>query len=323
MARYRKIDLRLWSDEKFLALSRAQPNAQTLWLRLLAGDHTGIIPGLSRVGEAALAEQLGWPVDDFRQRFAEIASRGMALADWPNRLLWLPNAIRYNEPDNPNVVKSWRTTWDEVPECELKIHAWGVLASHMRARDAARAAAAKEEAKPEPPQAFMPTFQKACPRPSAKLSRRAEPASPEPLREGSTVPGTVSGFPDGMANKEQEPEPELEHAQRGLSRACVRADAGACEPPEAPAGVSTVPGSWTRIHESLHERLPGDLLARLDGDLVDGVLVVRAPDTTRRDAVDGYAAVIAAAARAVLGGAVEVRIEADDQGQRAAAGAAA
>src|SRR5690606_20968879 len=32
--------------------------------------------------------------------------------------------IRYNKPQSPNVVKSWASHWDELPECELKIIAY-------------------------------------------------------------------------------------------------------------------------------------------------------------------------------------------------------
>src|SRR5690349_10084574 len=127
MARWRKIDVRGWNDERFGRLSKAPPNGQTLWLYLLTGPHTTSIPGLVRIGEAPLAEGLGWPLKTFREVFAEIAAEGLVEADWDQRIVWIRNAIRYNPPESINVVKSWRVWWDETPNCPLKDKARQVL----------------------------------------------------------------------------------------------------------------------------------------------------------------------------------------------------
>lgn len=124
MGRYRKIDTRMWADAKFRALSSPPPNGKYLWIALLTGPYTTNLPGLFRVGEMALAEELGWPLEGFREAFAELFREGLAKADWKARVVWIPNAIKYNPPENPNVVKGWRTSWDEVPECALKGEAY-------------------------------------------------------------------------------------------------------------------------------------------------------------------------------------------------------
>lgn len=118
--RYRKVHIRMWSDEKFKLLSKAQPNAQTLWCYLLTGPHTTIVPGLFQAGEAQLAERLGWHITAFRRCFTEIAEQGMAVAEWSAHLVWLPNGLEYGEPDNPNVAKGWGYALDELPECHLR-----------------------------------------------------------------------------------------------------------------------------------------------------------------------------------------------------------
>ena len=124
IGRYRKVYVRIWGDEKFRALSQPQPNAQTLWLYLLTGEHTSAIPGLFRSGESSLAEALGWPLKGFREAFAEVFHKGMARADWKARLVLLPKAVSYNPPESPNVVKAWRAAFDEMPECPLKREAF-------------------------------------------------------------------------------------------------------------------------------------------------------------------------------------------------------
>jgi hypothetical protein len=121
MARYRKIDTRMWGDTKFRALSS---EAKYLWIFLLTGPHTTILPGLFRAGEMALAEELGWQLKGFREAFAKLLKEGLVKADWNARVVWIPNAIKYNSPENPNVVRGWRDSWDEIPECPLKAEAY-------------------------------------------------------------------------------------------------------------------------------------------------------------------------------------------------------
>lgn len=133
MARYRKIDVRVWGDEKFRELSPPKPNGQTLWFYLLTGPQTTTIPGVFSAGESAMAEALRWPLKGFREGFREVLRKGLAKADFKAPLVWLPNAIRYNPPENPNVVKGWRATWDELPECDLKHQAWCHLKSFTQA----------------------------------------------------------------------------------------------------------------------------------------------------------------------------------------------
>jgi hypothetical protein len=131
MARYRKVDVRIWGDEKVLRLSAPAPSGRFLFLYLLTNPNTSNIPGLYRAGEAQLAEELGWKTEAFREAFREVFREGLAEADWKARLVWLPNAIRYNAPESANVVKSWATTWEELPECHLKQKAREKLAFHV------------------------------------------------------------------------------------------------------------------------------------------------------------------------------------------------
>lgn len=118
--RYRRISTRLWGDERFCALSKPKPNGQSLWIFLLTGPHTGPVPGLFSAGEAALAEVLGWPLAAFRRCWRELEQRGLVHADWRARVVWLPNAVRHNSPESPNVVRSWRAAIDDIPESALK-----------------------------------------------------------------------------------------------------------------------------------------------------------------------------------------------------------
>jgi hypothetical protein len=130
--RYRKIDTRITVDEKFRQLSPALPSGQSLFIHLLITPSTNVIPGLYRAGEFALAEELGWSIESFRESFRELLSKGMVESDLKARVIYIPNALKYNLPHNPNVVASWKDCWDEIPECALKKHAYENIKKSMK-----------------------------------------------------------------------------------------------------------------------------------------------------------------------------------------------
>jgi hypothetical protein len=122
-------------DEKFRKLSRPQPNGQSLWLYLITGPHTTAVPGLFSIGEAALAEALGWGLRDFRRCWSELTVLEMAEADWDARVVWLRRAADHNPPESPNVVKAWRKVLPDIPECALKAKAVGNLRAFLEGFD--------------------------------------------------------------------------------------------------------------------------------------------------------------------------------------------
>lgn len=202
MSRYRTIDLRIHADEKFCELSRPQPNGQTLFMYLFIGDHTGPLPGLYRAGELALAEALHWDLEPFRAAWSEIADRKMAYADWARRVVWLPNRIRYDEPANVNVVKSWRAAWDEIPECDLKSQAWDVWHAYMVRRDQVAAERARDKGEDPPRYSFAETFETWCPRPGVAGTGHGIWNG---YRNGPGN-GSTNGSANGMANQDQDQE---------------------------------------------------------------------------------------------------------------------
>lgn len=135
--RYRTLDVRLWGDEKFRALSPLKSSGQALFLYLLTNPNTTSIPGLYRAGAAGMAEELGWTTEGFHEAFREVMQQGLAEADFESRVIFIPNAIKYNKPQSPNVIKSWSTHWDEIPECDLKNIAYLKLEAFIHGMDKA------------------------------------------------------------------------------------------------------------------------------------------------------------------------------------------
>ena len=94
-----------------------------------------------------------------------------------SRVVWVPNAIKYNKPESPNVVRSWSAEWELIPECDLKREAYEHLKASVHALG-------------EP---FGKAFDEAIAKPSPKPSGK-------PLAKA-------------MANQEQEQEQEHSEAK--------------------------------------------------------------------------------------------------------------
>lgn len=116
MGRYRKIDVRIWNDAKFRELS---DRGKLVFFFLLTHPHMTSL-GAMRASINGMASELGWPEKAFREAFREALAKGMAEHDETTCFVGLPNFIKYNPPESPNVVKSWLQQLDLIPECDSK-----------------------------------------------------------------------------------------------------------------------------------------------------------------------------------------------------------
>lgn len=115
MARYRKVDPRIWNDAKFRKLN---DQGKLTFFFLLTHPHMTAI-GAMRASLPGLASEIGWSEKAFREAFGDASQKGMALHEEGASLVWLPNFIRYNPPESPNVVKAWVNALELLPECSL------------------------------------------------------------------------------------------------------------------------------------------------------------------------------------------------------------
>jgi hypothetical protein len=190
--RYRKVEVRTWGDKKFRELSPMPPCGQGLWLFLITGPHTGPIPGLFRAGRAAMAEELGWELEAFDKAFGEAFRQGMVEADFRARVMWVPNALKHNKPESPNVVKSWASEFDLIPECDLKWRAFDALRASIHALGEAYG------------EAFDKTFAKPSGKPSPKTTGNQEQEQ-EQEQDSSSLRSE-----EGGADKPRTPRPKRE-----------------------------------------------------------------------------------------------------------------
>lgn len=116
MAHFRKIDVRIWNDAKFNDLS----HLGKLTFLLLVTHPSMTMLGAMRATQAGLAEELKASPEAFAEAFAEVLSKGLAKADPKASCIWLPNFLRYQSAESPNVLKSWVKQVEFIPECELK-----------------------------------------------------------------------------------------------------------------------------------------------------------------------------------------------------------
>lgn len=129
---YAKISLDIWGDEKFCRLTPLPPSGQSLWLYLLVGRFRTSIPGLNlNAGIGALSDRLGWRRTAVDKHWQEIEALGMATADWIHGVIWLPQGIAHNPPQNPNVIRGWGK--HPLPECDLVRDALAHLDTYIHA----------------------------------------------------------------------------------------------------------------------------------------------------------------------------------------------
>lgn len=172
MSYTRPVDVRMFGDRRFRALSRPQPNAQSLWQFLLYGPHTTGLPGLSELSAEQAGGVLGWSPADVRRCMAEIVAQEMAWADWEARVVFVSRVIDYVKP-GPKNIAGFVSPFDMVPECDLKVRWLENAESWCREKGGAHAAA------------FEESFGKS-------LAKRSPILSPMPSHIGS---GTASPMP--------------------------------------------------------------------------------------------------------------------------------
>lgn len=116
MGRYRKIDSRIWNDEKF---SKLTDRGKLAFLFILT--HPGMTAlGAMRASLPGLAAELGWSEKAFREAFREAFANGMLKANEKACYIGVPNFLRYNPPESPNCVRAWASASDLIPECAEK-----------------------------------------------------------------------------------------------------------------------------------------------------------------------------------------------------------
>jgi hypothetical protein len=107
------------------------PSTPGLWIYLLTGEHCKSVPGLFVLGVGTIRDDLGWPEAAIKKHLAALVELGHVKVDPVTRVMWLPNALDHNFPDNPNMVAGWKRDWHAIPDCDLKTEAQASLRKQL------------------------------------------------------------------------------------------------------------------------------------------------------------------------------------------------
>ena len=119
MSYFRKIDVRIWNDAKFRALSHY---GKLVFIMLLT--HPGMTAlGAMRATPEGLGAELKMEPEAFREAFGEVLRQGLAEHDEEASCVFVPNFVRYQAAESPNVIKAWAKQLEWIPEGPLKARA--------------------------------------------------------------------------------------------------------------------------------------------------------------------------------------------------------
>lgn len=169
--RYRRVRSRLWAEAPFAGLTEGE---KLVALYLLTGPQT-TATGLYRLSVASAAEDLGCSMRAFQRRLDAVVRALKWQYDAVVRVLWLPEWLDENSPANPNVVRAWRSCFDEIPDCALKRKAWAAVRAVLAPRG-------ESFLKPFPELLGEPLSE-----PLPEAGSNGLPNPPVPVPEGATV----------------------------------------------------------------------------------------------------------------------------------------
>lgn len=128
MSRYRAIHCLIWNDDKFPFVS---DQCQLMFFHLLTTPMSSPF-GLYKASIEALAAEKRWDVKAYRKAFTEGLSNGFMKYDERHLVILIPNFLKYNPPNNPNVLISWKNIYDEIPNCDIKSEFYQSLKDSMK-----------------------------------------------------------------------------------------------------------------------------------------------------------------------------------------------
>lgn len=121
MAKTRRVNSRIWGDDKF---KRLADDEKLLLFYLLTSNQTEST-GIWRLSLGLAADDIGWEGTYVEAVFESLLKRvpSMILFDPVESVVFFPNWLRqpYNHPKSPNVVRSWAVLLEDFPETLLLV----------------------------------------------------------------------------------------------------------------------------------------------------------------------------------------------------------
>ncbi len=111
--KYKKILPCIWNDQKFRSLSSS--GKLTFFYLLTHPAQTNIGTIRTTVRGLSFEEK-----DISHENLAEVFASRMAIESNEAPLIFLPNFLKYNPPENPNVAISWGKSLRDMPSCVVR-----------------------------------------------------------------------------------------------------------------------------------------------------------------------------------------------------------
>lgn len=182
--RYRKIDPRIWNDERVRDFT---DDGKLAFLFLLTHPAMTAV-GAMRGTLSGLAAELRWPVKRLERALGPAIEAGMVEANAGASYIGLRRFLRYNHPESPNVARAWASALELVPECPER------HALVARCRENLRPGPFREAFEEGLAEAFGEAFGEAKRHPSPNPEPEPEPEQEqkqEQEQEGSPLPPLI------------------------------------------------------------------------------------------------------------------------------------
>jgi len=112
--RYRRVSTAFWLDEKVRNVF--DDDGRLGFLRLLTSPNMTSV-GAMRATIASEAAEIGWSARRFQRAIRPAIDAGMLEINTRVGYIGLPNFLKHNPPESPNVAKAWATALASLPEC--------------------------------------------------------------------------------------------------------------------------------------------------------------------------------------------------------------
>jgi len=126
--RYRKVAVEFWNDRKIRTFDDAGKLAFLAVLTNPAMTSVGAMRGTL----AGVAAELGWPLRKLERALAPAIDGKMIVVDAAAYFITMPNRLKHNRPENPNVYKGWAAAIMGLPECPERLALIGRCREHLR-----------------------------------------------------------------------------------------------------------------------------------------------------------------------------------------------
>lgn len=205
MKSYAVIRTSIHADWKYLNL---KPNEKLVFLTLLTHTHTTAV-GTIQTNAHMLAALTGLTQRATQQALKALGKNQMVYqVNGAAQVIWIPNYLKHNPPENPNQIKGWAKVLPYIPQCPLKFQI--LKACYDLASQKGRE--------------FKDAFPESSKKEMEMLGKSFDSAGSETLKQ--TLPGTlqepipksVISNQYSVTSKEHMVKPESDTLEEGFSR---------------------------------------------------------------------------------------------------------